>query len=131
MDVDEFGRFCARGRASRCVPSTDTHTFSCKAREALGRTVLDYLRDVREDKRRADLVRKRGRPLGPVTVFALFLDWMRCEAEIEVGISTGVTNILIHRMIPNLGDFMSAFEIAEEIYAEEVLSDKAQEKLIP
>ena len=129
MEVDEFGRFCARGRASRCVPSTETHTFSCKAREALGRTVLDYLRDVREDQRRENLVRKRGRPLGPSVVFALFLDWLRIETEIEVGCSQAISNILIHRMIPNLGDFMSALEIAEEIRAEEILTDKDQEKI--
>ena len=124
-----YGKFCARGRASRCVPSTETHTFSCQAREALGRIIVEYLRDVRETQRRHDFVRKRdGRQLSQVHVFTMFLDWMRITAEIEIGVNMAVSNIVIHRLVPNFGDFCAALEIAEEIVVEELAMKEGQRR---
>ena len=123
-----YGKFCARGRASRCVPSTETHTFSCQAREALGASLVEYLRDVREAQRRVDFLRKTGRSaLSKVHLFTMYLDWVRIGAEIEIGVSSPLANIVIHRLVPNFGDFCAALEIAEEIVMELVLAEKGQE----
>lgn len=57
----------------------------------------------------------------------MYLDWVRIGAEIEIGVSSPLANIVIHRLVPNFGDFCAALEIAEEIVMELVLAEKGQE----
>ena len=122
--------FCSVGRGNqRCVPSTETHTFSCQRREWLGRTILDYLRDVREDQRRVDTVRVLGRELLPADVSALFLEWYRIESTVRIGVSEVIANILIHRMIPDMGEFSRVFEVAQQVRAQELLAGIGQETI--
>ena len=123
--------FCSLGRGNqKCVPSTDSHTFACQRRDWLGRTILGYLRDVREDRRRVDSARALGRELLPADVSALFLDWYRIESTVRLGVNEVVANIMIHRMIPDMGEFVRVFEVAQQIVIEAQLEKLAQEKIV-
>lgn len=123
------GIWCSKGRAVRCVPSTDTHTFACQNREGLGRQILQYLRDAKEVQIRVQAVRDIGSQLLPLDVFTLFLNWLRIRAEIQLGVTEPVANIVLHRTAPGIGEFMAMLTAAEEILAEEILESQGQRRL--
>ena len=120
--------FCSAGRYSKCVPSTDTHTGACRRRELLGRSMLDYLRDSREAERRAKATRDLGHPIGLADVLVLYLIWYKVQAELIFGATPEIANVAIHRLIPDLGDFVRVYEVAEQIRMEEILNKQDQRR---
>ena len=122
------GNWCSKGRAVRCVPSTDTHTFACQNREGLGRQILQYLRDPKEAQERSRVTGILHGPLLPLDVFTLFLNWLRIRAEMQLGVTEPVANIVLHRTAPGIGEFMAMLTAAEEILAEEILNEQGQRR---
>jgi len=114
-------------RSVFCTPSPggrqckdDRHTNACRAREALSRNLLDWLRDEAARKQRAQIARDWGE-LSIMDLFSGFAVWY-AQRQMSLWQATdAVTHMAISRGVQDLGSFATALEVATDIYQDEAL----------
>jgi len=116
---------CSPARANRC--KDDEHTAACQAREALAKRLLTWLKDPLEADLRARMASDLGRPMDTFEAMALFLRWhgMQLAGPFQLDLSSA--GILTHRMVPDIGGWIRAFDFAMYVLHEETVTTYAKE----
>jgi hypothetical protein len=86
----------------------------------MGHRVVRWLRDPHEDELRARWVREKERPLDEIEMLRLWVRWETQEAA-GMTLDDGSTNIINHRMLPDIGSFLRVLEVAQKVVADGII----------